>query len=128
MENKENTEMMNENKPYTLRPLKDKDLYPVLDIVGKVLPGDLSSAFLGLVSKEVTWQEVGYALLLKMVPAVIRNMNLVHDELYAFLSDVSGIPAEEIENMEFGTTPRMLRDILKDASNSSFFGEFSKLS
>lgn len=128
MENKENTEMMNENKPYTLRPLKDKDLYPVLDIVGKVLPGDLSNAFFGLVSKEVTWQEVGYALLLKMVPAVIRNMNLVHDELYAFLSDVSGIPAEEIENMEFGTTPRMLRDILKDAKNKSFFGEFSKLS
>lgn len=129
MDNKKKTVKTEEmNKPYTLRPLKDKDLWPVLDIVGKVFPDDLSSVFLGLASRAKTVEDVGYAVLAKLGTAVIRNMNTVHDEMYAFLSDVSGIPAEEIEEMEFGTTPSMIRDIVKNAKNSSFFGELSKLS
>lgn len=128
MENKEKTEMKNENKPYTLRPLKDCDIWPVLDIVGKVFPDDLSTAFMGVVTGNKTIQEIGSMVAMRLFTAVIRNMKLVHDDVYAFLSDVSGIPAEEIEKMEFGTTPRMIRDILKDAKNSSFFEEFSKLS
>lgn len=129
MDNKEMTVKTEEtNKPYTMRPLKDNDLWPVLDIVGKVFPDDLSSAFMGVVSGEKTVQEIGGVVMMKLVTAVIRNMKNVHDEVYAFLSDVSGIPAEEIENMEFGTTPRMIWDIVKNEKNNSFFGELSKLS
>jgi hypothetical protein len=43
------------------------------------------------------------------------------------LSDLSGIPADEIPEMPFGTTPNMIWDIVKDAKNASFFRELSKL-
>lgn len=128
MDNKEITVTEEMNKPYTLRPLKDKDLWPVLDIVGKVFPDDLSGAFLGVVSGEMTVRDIGISMVSKIITAVIRNMSAVHDEMYAFLSDVSGLPVEEIENMEFGTTPRMIWDIVKNEKNNGFFGELSKLS
>lgn len=114
-------------RPYELRRLKDSDLWPVLDIIGKVFPDELSTVFAQLVSKEKTVEEVGVTVVMRLVVAVIKNMNKVHDEVYAFLSDVSGIPAAEIEDMEFGTTPKMIWDIVRSEKNNSFFGVASKL-
>ena len=122
-----NVEEMME-KPYTLRRLKDKDLFPVLDIIGKVFPDDLSSVFVRLVTKESTLEELGAVAVMKLAVAVIRNIHIVHDEVYSFLSDVSGIPAAEIEEMEFGTTPSMIWDIVSNEKNNSFFKVVSKLS
>ena len=127
MDNKENT-VMTEEKPYTLRRLKDADLWPVLDIIGKVFPGDLSAVFAEIASGKKSVQEVGAVVAMKLIMAVIRNMNTVHDEVYAFLSDVSGIPVNEIEEMEFGTSPMMIWDIVKNEKNASFFKVLSKLS
>ena len=119
---------MTEEKPYTLRRLKDKDLWPVLDIIGKVFPGDLSAIFVEVATGQKSVQEVGGLVMMRMVMAVIRNMNSVRDEVYTFLSDVSGIPANEIEEMEFGTTPSMIWDIVKNEKNASFFTAVSRLS
>lgn len=127
MDNMENT-VMTEDKPYTLRRLKDKDLWPVLDIIGKVFPGDLSAVFAEVASGQKNVQEIGAVVMMKLIMAVIRNMHTVHDEVYAFLSDVSGIPVNEIEEMEFGTSPMMIWDIVKNEKNASFFKVLSKLS
>lgn len=128
MNDQKNLEQQEETKrPYELRRLKDSDLWPVLDIIGKVFPGELSTVFAQLVSKEKTVEEVGVTVVMRLVVAVIKNMNKVHDEVYAFLSDVSGIPIEEIEDMEFGTTPMMIWDIVRNEKNNSFFGVASKL-
>lgn len=128
MDNKENTVIEEVNKPYTLRRLVDRDLWPVLDIIGKVFPGDLSSIFVEVATGQKGVQEVGGIVMMKLIMAVIRNMNTVRDEVYAFLADVSGIPANEIEEMEFGTTPNMIWDIVKNEKNASFFTAVSKLS
>lgn len=115
-------------KPYTLRPLKDKDMWIVLDILGKVFPDELSSVFAKVALGEKNVSEVGAEVIMKLVVAVLKNIGKVHDDLYAFLSDVSGIPAEEIPEMEFGTTPGMIWDIVGDAKNLSFFKAVAKLS
>ena len=47
--------------------------------------------------------------------------------MYELLADVSGIPAKEIEEMEFGTTPMMIWDIVKNEKNACFFSVLSKL-
>lgn len=127
MDNMENT-VMTEEKPYTLRRLVDKDLWSVLDIIGKVFPGDLSAVFAEVASGQKSVQEIGAVVMMKLIMAVIRNMHAVHDEVYAFLSDVSGIPVNEIEEMEFGTSPMMIWDIVKNEKNASFFKVLSKLS
>ena len=115
-------------KPYTLRRLKDKDLFPILGIISEVFPDELSTVFVQLSTKEKTVQEVGAMAILKLVVAVLKNMDKVQDEVYSLLSDVSGIPVEEIKEMEFGTTPMMIWDIVGNEKNCGFFKVLSKLS
>ena len=115
-------------KPYTLRRLQDGDLWPVLDIIGKVFPDDLEKAFAQMVNGEKNIREIGAVAVVRMVVAVLKNMNRVHDEVYDLLSSVSGIPAKDIEKMEFGTTPAMIWDIVKNEKNAGFFRAVSKLS
>lgn len=114
--------------PYTLRRLKDKDLFPILNIISEVFPDDLAKDFVKLSTKEKSVQEVGAMAVMKMVMAVLKNMDKVQDDVYALLSDVSGIPAAEIKEMEFGTTPMMIWDIVNNEKNNGFFKVLSKLS
>ena len=115
-------------KPYTLRRLRDRDLFPVLNIISEVFPDELSSVFVQVSTKEKSVQEVGAMAILKLVLAVLKNMDKVQDDVYALLSDVSGIPAAEIAEMEFGTTPMMIWDIVSNEKNNGFFKVLSKLS
>lgn len=113
-------------KPYTLRRLKDKDLWPVLDIISKVFPDDLAPIFAQIATGNKTLNQAGAEIVMKLVVAVLKNMGKVHDEVYALLADVSGLTAEEIQDMEFGTTPMMLWDIVNNEKNASFFVALSK--
>ena len=119
-------EMETTARNYTLRRLKDKDLWPVLDIIGQVFPGDLSTVFAQIMTGDKNVEQLGAEVVMKLVVAVIRNMNKVQDDVYALLSDVSGLTPEEIQDMEFGTTPLMIWDIVKNEKNASFFGVVSK--
>ena len=125
MDNMENNVQKTAEKPYTLRKLNDNDLWSVLNIIGIALPDELSMTFSQIVLKEKSFEEVGAEAITKLGVAIIRNMHKVHDEVYAFLADVSGIPAEDLQKMPFGTTPRMIMDIVKDVKNGSFFGDAS---
>ncbi len=116
-----------EVKPYELRRLKDCDLWPVLDIIAKVFPDDLSTVFVQIATGDKKLEEVGAMVVMKLVLAVCKNIKKVQDEVYALLSDVSGIPEEEIKEMEFGTTPRMIMDIVQNEKNVGFFKVLSKL-
>ncbi len=115
-------------RPFTLRRLKDCDLFPILDILGKVLPDDLATVLMQVVSKEKSLKEVGVVVVIRLVKAIFSNMGKVKDELYALLSDVSGIPVDELEEMPFGTSPMMVWDIINNEKNASFFKVLSKLS
>lgn len=127
VETVQETEQKNE-KPYTLRPLCDEDLYPILAIIGKVFPDELSTAFVQVASKEKTFKEIGYDVGFKLFTAVIKNLHTVDVEVYEMLSSLSGIPAQDIRKMKFGTTPKMLWEVYNDVKNQDFFGDASKSS
>lgn len=114
-------------RPYTLRRLVDRDLFPVLDILGVIIPEDMASVFVQIASKEKKVEEVGMLVVMRLIKEVCKNINKVDEELYALLSDVSGIPVEEIAEMPFGTTPMMLFDMVKNEKNNGFFKAVSKL-
>lgn len=126
MSEKENIEMT-EAKPYKLRSLKDKDFYPMLDIVTATLPNDMADIFNQLVTGGKTLDEIGGMAVYKIAVAVLKNVSTMPDKIYPLLSDLSGIPADDIPEMPFGTTPHMIWDIVSDAKNASFFRELSKL-
>lgn len=120
--NEENTV----EKAYTLREMRDDDLWPLLDIIGKVFPEELSGIFAQIATGEKKVEEVGAAVMVKLVSAVLKNMGKVRGEVYDFLSGVTGIPADVIPGMKFGTTPKMVWDIARDVKNADFFKELSK--
>lgn len=123
----EKTEEVEVKRLYELRRLKDKDLFPIVDILAKVLPEDLTAVIAGAAQKGKKLDEIGAAVTMRIVTAVLKNINKVHDEVYALLSDISGKSVEEIEEMEFGTTPLMIWDIVKNEKNAGFFTVLSKL-
>lgn len=131
MSKKENIEMTEEVteevKPYKLRSLKDKDFYPMLDIITATLPDDLADVFVQLATGEKSVDEIGGIVVYKIAVSVLKNISAIPDKIYTLLSDLSGIPADEIPEMPFGTTPSMIWDIVADAKNASFFRALSKL-
>ena len=126
--NTKNEAIETEERPYTLRRLKDDDLWAVLNIISVVFPDDLASSFLDLASGQKNIREVGAVVIVRLIKEVLKNMNKVRDDVYALLADVSGISADEIKDMEFGTTPMMIWDIVRNEKNASFFKVVSKLS
>lgn len=116
---------------YELRRLKDRDLFPILGIVADVFPDNLAAIFRKAVAKggdkEKVVEEIGVDAVVKIVQAVMKNMDKVEEDVYSLLSDVSGIPAEEIQDMPFGTTPMMIFDIINNEKNNGFFKVLSKL-
>lgn len=125
-------------KSFTLRPLLDEDLYPILDIIAKVCPEDLQPIFTKAMAKfsereaeaggdknilEELANDFGMDVVMQLGLIIIRNLKTVKDDVYALLSDLSGIPADEIRKMPFGTTPKMIMAVVSDVRNLDFFGE-----
>lgn len=131
---KKETEILNHTteevveKPYTLRDLCDEDIYPVIDIIATVFPEDLTPIIMKVASGEMKLEELGAVAVIQIVRAILKNIGSIKADLYAFLSDVSGIPADDIKKMPFGTTPMMIWDIANDVKNAGFFKVVSKLS
>ena len=112
---------MSENTPYTLRKLNGEDLWPVLDIVGKVLPDDLAPMFMDIATGDKDVSEVGGVVAVRMVKAIIQNLGTVKEEVYAFLSDASGLSKDEIVALGLLAVPRMIWDIFN--AEKDFFVE-----
>lgn len=120
--NNEDKSVDNFSRHYQLRPLKDKDLFTVLAIIDKIFPDDkLKETFAAITDEGKTIEEIGVQVAYNMGVALIRNIMTAHDLIYAFLADVSGIPADQIDEMGFGTGPMMIWDIVMNARNSDFF-------
>ncbi len=113
-------------KPYTLRRLNDEDLFTVVEIIGIALPEEAKAAF----AQAVTGGNVvkrGGMVAFDIVKFIMKNIKACKNEVYSLLSDLSGIPADEIRKMPFGTTPKLLKEVFENEKDSDFFTELSKL-
>lgn len=119
-------------RPYKLRELKDKDLFLMLKILKKIGIKDFKNAFIQkqsdkqAVDGENAVRNIGILTAFDMADMLLDNLEKVEEELYALWSDISGIPADEMKEMEFGTLPLMILDTFSNARNSSFFRVLSK--
>lgn len=111
-----------EKKPYTLRRLDGDDLWPVLEIVGKVLPDDLAPLFMEIATGEKGVEEVGGIVVVRMISTVIKEIGKVKDEVYAFLGSVSGLNKDEINALGLLAVPKMIWEIYNAEKNVDFFG------
>lgn len=116
-----------EDRPYELRDLKDKDLFRMLKILKKIGIGDFKQAFYQIASGEKSVRDVGIDVALDMADILIGKIGTAEEEIYALWGDLSGLAPEEIREMEFGTLPLMIMDTFARARNTSFFRAVSKL-
>lgn len=125
-ETKEVTEEIIE-RPYELRKLKDGDLIPLLGLFRKLGLKDFKDTIVKAANGGNV-QEIGIEALLNIGDVVIANLETdAGDAIYDFYSSMSGIPVEEIKDMEFGTLPMMIYDSFSEVKNSSFFRVLAKL-
>ena len=113
-------------KPYTLRPLRNGDLWPVLKILGRLLPEDLKKAFVQVASGEKGIRDVGMAVGFDMATMIIQNAYKAQDDVDSFCADVAGVTVDELNEMEFGTTALIIMDLFNDAKSASFFKALSR--
>lgn len=122
-------------RPYTLRKLKDSDLFQLLKIfraIGlkefkNVIQKAAENGMKEAVEKDDVEKEVGILAVLDMADVIIEHFDTAQDDIYRLWSDISGIPVEEMKEMEFGTLPLMIYDSFREVKNTSFFKVLSKL-
>ena len=71
-------------------------------------------------------EKVGILFVLDIADVLIGNLSKCEDEIYALWSDLSGIPVDDMKEMEFGTLPLMIYDSFRQARNTSFFKVLSE--
>lgn len=113
-------------RPYTLRNLKDSDLFPLLRILKKIGIKDCKEAFIQVASGEKTLKQIGIMASFDIADILIGNLAKAEEEIYGMWSDISGIPVEEMKDMEFGTLPLMIIATFYEARNTSFFRVLSR--
>lgn len=114
-------------RPYTLRKLKDGDLIPLLGLFRKLGLKDFKDTIVKAANGGNV-QEIGVEALLNIGDVVISNLETsAGDAIYDFYSSMSGIPVDEMKEMEFGTLPMMIYDSFSEVKNSSFFRVLAKL-
>ena len=114
-------------RPYTLRKFNDGDLFLILKIFKKIGIKDCKEAFVQVASGEETLKQIGILAAFDLADILIGNLTKVEEEVYSLYSDMSGIAADEIRAMEFGTLPLMIMDSFNEVKNTSFFKVLSKL-
>jgi hypothetical protein len=120
------SEIVNERN-YTLRKLKDGDLMSLLRILRKLGLKEFKDV-VKMASDGKSVEEIGVAALLNVADKMIESLDQgAGDEIYSFYADLSGIPADEIKEMEFGTLPLMIYDSFSEVKNASFFKVLAKL-
>ena len=114
-------------RPYTLRKFKDGDLFKLLQILKKIGIKDCKEAFIQVASGEKTIKQIGILASFDLADILIGNLAKVENEVYDLYSDMSGIPVDDMKEMEFGTLPLMIYDSFSEVKNTAFFKVLSKL-
>ena len=113
-------------RPYTLRELKDGDLFPMLRILKKIGMDEFKDTAFSLLAGDKSAKDIGTVAIINMVSIIVTNIPSAEKEIYTLWSDISGMPENIIRNMEFGTLPLMIMDTFQSAKSTSFFKVLSK--
>lgn len=125
---------------YTLRALAAKDVFPMVKIISKIGINEFTNAFdsdeikqlIGALTNEGQDKNtdaltmVGISVALDVANTVLTHLGACEQEIYAFLSGVSGMGKEEIAELPMNTFFEMVVDVIKKEEFKGFIGVVSK--
>ena len=126
-----------EQKPYTLRALCAKDVFPMVKIIRKIGLKDIGKAFnpeeIKAITESVSEDEsatvdsiaetVGIAVVLKIVDVILENLEAAEQEIFGFLGGLAGMTADEVGSLPMD----VFFEMLVDTFQSKEFVDFMKV-
>ena len=120
-----------EKKPYTLRALNSKDIFPMMKIISCIKISKFSDCFSSdeakrLIEKSMQNQkitmkdveELGMGIAFEIGDVILEN---AEKYIYQLLSNLSGMTVKELEDMNPGMFLTMIMDVVKQSGFADFF-------
>jgi hypothetical protein len=70
---------------------------------------------------------IGFNVILNFVEIILKNLPYCENEIYKFLSGLSGMSENDIKNLDMATFTEMLIDVVQKEEFKDFFKVVSKL-
>ena len=125
---------MSEKQTFELRTLCSKDIFPMFKIISKIGIDEFKKCFetpeiIRMISEGAKGKEmqIGISVALEIASIIVTNLPKAEEDIYAFLSSVSGMKVKEIQNMEMGTFLEMIVALVRKEEFKDFFKVVSKL-
>ena len=129
-----------EQKPYTLRALCAKDVFPMVKIIRKIGLKDIGKAFnpeeIKAITESVSEDEsatvdsiaetVGIAVVLKIVDVILENLEAAEQEIFGFLGGLAGMTADEVGSLPMDVFFEMLVDTFQSKEFVGFMKVVSR--
>lgn len=129
-----------EQKPYTLRALCAKDVFPMVKIIRKIGLKDIGKAFdpdeIKAITESVSEEEnatvdsiaetVGVAVVLKIVDVVLENLEAAEQEIFGFLGGLAGMTVDEVGSLPMDVFFEMLMDTFQSKEFVGFMRVVSR--
>ena len=130
-----NLQAVEPEKKYELRNLEAKDIAPMASILSKIgirevkscfSPTDMKSLMDGKTTEE-SIAAVGAAVMFEMAGVILGNYERCQNDIFRFLSSLSGMDMKQIESMPIDTFTEMVIDVVKKEEFKDFMKVVSKL-
>lgn len=133
-----------EETTFELRELKSSDVFPMVQILNKVGFKELKTVLTPDKVKDMmkSFKEagsetsedgvdkstiLGFNLMLEIVGIVMNNLPSCEEDLYRFISNVSGLSVKEIADLPMGDFAEVIIAIVQKQEFKDFFKAVSKL-
>lgn len=130
-----------EQKKYTLRELKGKDIFPAVTIIRKIGVKEFKSCFdndnIRKMIAESTKEgkkldksavvDIGIFAAFDALDIILANLPMCEDNLNGFLASLSGMEKTEILELPLGTYTEMIIDVVLQDGFKDFIKAVSKL-
>lgn len=115
-----------------LRDLKACDIFPMVSILRKIGLGSLKDHLTpdklkGIMSEDADETAVGYGVLMELVTVVVDHLPECDNEIYKFLSGLSGLTVDQVADLPLGEFMEMITAVFKKHEFGDFFQAVSKL-
>lgn len=124
-----------------IRSLKSSDIFPMVQILNKIgfkelktiLTPDKMKEMMPLMTADDKDEEtdastiLGFNMMIELVGIIMNNLPSCEDDLYKFLSNVSGLSVKEIADLPMGEFADMIITVIQKEEFRDFFKAVSRL-
>ena len=129
-----------QNVDYTIRDLTSEDVFPMFTIISTIGVDQFTACFDSEEVRQMMKQmqkdgvdstalstEVGIAVVMKIAQVLMKNLPSCKDDIYQFLSGLTGMTKKEIASLPMNTFFKMIIDVVKKDEFKDFIGVVSEL-